>query len=99
MLLTFGDIKRAYIIAADIIIAGDDERADALSRAYVEDETDCGFIEVIVHSLTQNFPRSSQRLEQFRSVTADDATLQRLYQVVMKVRTRTCETIGTCEVK
>ena len=31
--------------------------ADALSRAYIEDEADCGFIddiEVMVHSVTQN---------------------------------------------
>ena len=63
MLLTFGDIKRAYIIAADIIIAGDDERADALSRAYVEDETDCGFIEVIVHSLTQEVHKGLNKSE------------------------------------
>ena len=60
--------------------------ADALSRAYIDDEADCGFIddiEVMVHSLTQNFPGSSERLEQIRSATVDDATLQRLYQVVM----------------
>ena len=60
--------------------------ADALSRAYIEDEADCGFIddiEVMVHSVTQNFPGSSERLEQIRCATAEDATLQRLYQVVM----------------
>ena len=60
--------------------------ADALSHAYIDDEADCGFIddiEVMVHRVTQNFPESSERLEQIRSATADDATLQRLYQVVM----------------
>ena len=60
--------------------------ADALSRAYIDDDADCGFIddiEVMVHSVTQNFPGSSERLEQIRSATADDATLQRLYQVMM----------------
>ena len=60
--------------------------ADALSHAYIEDEADCGFIdniEVMVHSVTQNYPGSSERLEQTRCATADDATLQRLYQVVM----------------
>ena len=33
--------------------------ADALSRAYIEDEADCGFIDaidVLVNSVTQNFP-------------------------------------------
>ena len=43
--------------------------ADALSRAYIEDDADCGFIddiEVMVHSVTQNFPGSSERLEQIR---------------------------------
>ena len=40
-------------------------------------------IEVFVHSVTQNFPGSSARLEQIRCATTDDATLQRLYQVVM----------------
>ena len=70
--------------------------ADALSRAYTEDEANCGFIddfEIMVHSVTQNFPGSSERLEHIKCSTADDATLQRLYQVVMKVRTRICETI------
>ena len=60
--------------------------ADAQSRAYIEDEADCGFIddiEVMVHSVTQNFPGSSEQLEQIRCATAEDATLQRLYQVVM----------------
>ena len=60
--------------------------ADAQSRAYIEDEADCGFIddiEVRVHSVTQNFPGSSEQLEQIRCATAEDATLQRLYQVVM----------------
>ena len=57
--------------------------ADALSRAYIEYEADGGFIdaiEVMVHSVTQ-LPRRSS--EQIRCVTVDDATLQRLYQVVM----------------
>ena len=60
--------------------------ADAQSRAYIEDEADCGFIDDIgvrVHSVTQNFPGSSEQLEQIRCATAEDATLQRLYQVVM----------------
>ena len=60
--------------------------ADAQSRAYIVDEVDCGFIddiEVRVHSVTQNFPGSSEQLEQIRCATAEDATLQRLYQVVM----------------
>ena len=60
--------------------------ADAQSRAYIEDEVDCGFIddiEVRVHSVTQNFPGSSEQLEQIRCATSEEATLQRLYQVVM----------------
>ena len=43
--------------------------ADALSRAYIEYEADCECIddiEVRVHSVTQNFPGSSERLEQIR---------------------------------
>ena len=37
----------------------------------------------MVHSVTKNFPASKGRLEQIRSATADDVTLQRLFQVVM----------------
>ena len=52
--------------------------ADALSRAYIEDDVDCGFIdtsEVMVHSETQNFPGSTERLEQIRNVTSDKGTI------------------------
>ena len=60
--------------------------ADALSRAYIDSEPDRELIddvEIMVHSVTKNFPASTGRLEQIRSATADDVTLQRLLQVVM----------------
>ena len=60
--------------------------ADALSRAYIDSEPDRELIddvEIMVHSVTKNFPASKGRLEQIRSATADDVTLQRLLQVVM----------------
>ena len=81
--------------------------ANALSCDSITYEADCVFIddfEVMVHSVTQTFPGSSERLEQTRCASAEDATLQRLYQVVMKglaritkVHTRICETIIVLE--
>ena len=68
-------------------------------------------IDVMVHVVTHNFPASTERLEQIRSDTADDETLQRLYQsdrveqlarvseVRMPTRRRETIIIGTRETK